>query len=326
MILVSELCRCRCIQKVDLPTPLLIPSFSSKGFPNLKMLLSVMQDHVTDVAMVSSYDIFHGNLGDGWQSPNLLFVDSGGYEARQDYDLAEVYAPEYHPRKWSREDYEKILDELETLSALVLVSFDEVKNQVPVTEQVEQAYALFSHYPEAGTDFLIKPYNAPYIDVESVIAHLAKLERFDIIGFTEKELGASMIDRLRSVVQIRRALTQVGLDTPIHIFGCLDPLTVQLFYLCGAGIFDGLSWLRFAFDGTMAIYRNNWAIVADYLHLSDSEIHRWSWATNLTTLTRLRKDMARYTTSFDLNNLTIDVAIVKRVLNEVGVMIKSREA
>ena len=319
MIPVHELCRHRRIHTVDLPTPMLIPSFSSKGFPDVKGVLSVIRDHITDVAMVSSYDIFYNDLADELGTPSLLFIDSGGYEARWDYDISEVYPVEYRPKVWTRAHHERVLTELDTLSALVFVSFDDVNNNVPISDQLEQARTLFDHFPEAASDFLIKPCGNAYIDVDDVMADPDEFTDFDLIGFTEKELGASLVERLRSVVRIRKTLTDAGIDLPIHVFGCLDPLTVQLFYLCGADVFDGLSWLRFAFHNSVAIYRNNWVVIGSYHNLSDEEIRQWSWIENLAALARLREGMARYVSCLDESILKIECQVAERVLNEAGV-------
>jgi hypothetical protein len=319
MISARELCRHRRIQKVDLPTPMLIPSFSSKGFPDVNRILSLMKNHITDVAMISSYDMFYSSLDSDLATPSLLFIDSGGYEARQGYDISEVYAVEHQPREWTRAHHKKVLDELDTLSALVFVSFDEIENNVPISDQLEQAGVLFDSFPEAASDFLIKPYDSVLINIDEALANPNEFSGFDLIGFTEKELGASLVERLRSIVRVRQIFIEAGIDVPIHVFGCLDPLSVQLFYLCGADVFDGLSWLRFAFHNSVAMYRNNWAIIADYPHLSYTEIRQWSWIENLAVLTRLRDSMIRYATCFDTSIFEANTEIIERLLNVVGV-------
>lgn len=320
MVKVQELCNRRRIEKLGLTTPFLIPSFSSKGFPDLEWILSRMKPYITDLAMVSSYDIFHLDLGDELVTPNVLFVDSGGYEARRDHDLSEIYAHEYEPREWTRELHLRVLSDLEVPSALVLVSFDAVKRNQPLERQVEHANGFFEQYPHAVSDFLIKPYERPHIDVDRVIGFSEEFEAFDVVGFTEKELGPSLTDRLRSVVRIRRAFSAVGSDVPIHVFGCLDPLAVQLFYLCGADIFDGLSWLRFAFHNSVAIYRNNWMILENRADLSDDQALLWSGIENLSYLACLTRGLGRYAESFDPEALDIDPQLTTRILSAIDVL------
>ena len=48
------------------------------------------------------------------------------------------------------------------------------------------------------------------------------------------------------------------METPIHVFGSLDTVTTPMYFLAGADIFDGLTWLRFAFHGGYTVYKHNY--------------------------------------------------------------------
>ena len=73
---------------VSLQTPLLIPSFSSKGFARSKSegrseihgILTYSTEFLTDTYLVSAYDIFYGHVPAPAElpRPELIFVDSGG--------------------------------------------------------------------------------------------------------------------------------------------------------------------------------------------------------------------------------------------------------
>lgn len=99
---VCELCKRRLISCYEIATPILIPAFSSKGFPALRTIWDNVRQQIVEVALVSSYDLYCGNIGPEISAPNLLFVDSGGYEAGKDFDLSEVYADHHEPAVWSR--------------------------------------------------------------------------------------------------------------------------------------------------------------------------------------------------------------------------------
>src|SRR5437762_14241497 len=71
-------------------TPLLIPSFSSKGFPEVKQLIDVMAQYITESTLVSAYDIHHGFIKRHYSFCDVIFLDSGGYEAALDFDLSEA--------------------------------------------------------------------------------------------------------------------------------------------------------------------------------------------------------------------------------------------
>ena len=54
------------------------------------------------------------------------------------------------------------------------------------------------------------------------------------------------------------ALDDAGVGIPIHVFGSLDPLISPIYWLAGAEIFDGLTWINMAYDPDLflAVYAN----------------------------------------------------------------------
>src|SRR5258705_12214627 len=92
-----------------LETPLLVPSFSSKGFRYRKFknskkiqseitaLLSATSEALTGPVLFSAYDIAMSfiNKPPGGKNlqyfPQFTFLDSGGYETSEGYDLSEVF-------------------------------------------------------------------------------------------------------------------------------------------------------------------------------------------------------------------------------------------
>src|SRR5262249_35869569 len=53
----------------------------------------------------------------------------------------------------------------------------------------------------------------------------------------------------------RLALDENKMAVPIHVWGGLDPILTPLYFFAGAEIFDGVSWLRYAFVDGVAINR-----------------------------------------------------------------------
>ncbi len=49
---------------------------------------------------------------------------------------------------------------------------------------------------------------------------------------------------MQNIAKLRKALDKAGLNIPLHVFGSLDTVTTPLYFLAGADIFDGLTWLR----------------------------------------------------------------------------------
>ena len=192
-----------------------------------------MRQQIVEVALVSSYDLYYGNIGPEISAPTLLFVDSGGYEARKDFDLSEIYADYHEPSIWSRDLHLQAIRRLKTSASLVLISFDDLTNDNDLHTQIQLAKDFFSGFPEVATCFLAKPSHSDILTLDEFEDHVHDLSAFDIFGVTEKELGTSLQARLANVVKLRKALTSCGIEIPIHIFGCLDPLSVWLFFLCG---------------------------------------------------------------------------------------------
>ncbi|MCG3212542.1 MAG: hypothetical protein FOGNACKC_06212 [Anaerolineae bacterium] len=318
MVSIKQLCRNRRIAKFDVVTPILVPSFSSKGFPEITWLWNHLSPHLEGTALVSAYDVFHNHIPKRLDSPSLIFIDSGGYEARKNFDLSEIYNQEYIPREWNRETHLAALKQIETLSFLALVSFDNALVHEDLGTQITTAKALFSNYPDAATDILLKP-KSGLIDTGDIKTNVLQLNEFNLVGVTEKELGASLLERLQTLTRLRLILNEANLDLPIHIFGCLDPLSIWLFFLCGADVFDGLSWLRFAFYENVPIYRHSWVFLSGYEGLTDQEAQLLCCKQNLDALNTQRIAMAKFAKDYDLSCLPVSVEMVENLMNSLDI-------
>jgi len=256
-------------------TPLLVPSFSSKGFPDVKKIITYTGEIISDQTLASAYDIYHKfvakrNLNFAPTQP--LFLDSGGYESSKDKDLSDLNKQgQLASHKWTKGQHQKFLDDWNFNRPTVVVSFDSPRSRVPLNRQVERANKLFRRYPQAISNFLVKPEKASttHIDIKEVIKSIHLLKDFDIIGVTEKELGKSTFERMKNIAHLRSALDMVSEDKPIHVFGSLDPISSPLYFLSGADIFDGLTWLRFAYSKEygLPIYKHNYGALAVSLHI-----------------------------------------------------------
>jgi hypothetical protein len=318
----SELCRRRLIKKLDKATPVLVPSFSSKGFPDLGQVWKDTHSYISEAALISCYDIYYGHITP-FEGPDILFLDSGGYETLTTTDLEEEYGLEYHPREWDRQKHGVVLKRLSSLSTTVIISYDSLDSAFE--HQISQAKETFNQYPSAAADFLVKPVNTPYIDPILMAPVMGGIEGIDLLGVTEKELGNSLIARLKTLIKLRQLLSDNGLDTPIHIFGCFDPLSIWLYFLCGADVFDGLSWLRYSFLSDVPIYRNAWPILTGQLDLTDTDLRTLSWLQNLEILKKQQQIMRHCLAAGD-----IMVSLPKRellipILEQVGVVLQQKE-
>lgn len=291
-------------------TPLFVSSFSSKGFrfkenrrkeviSEIGDLIKSTSEFITESALVSAFDLKYylgpaNKLQSKFQiSPSLLFIDSGGYETLDDYDLSEVYKHPIKRQDWSLQLYEEQLQLLPKTIPSVLVSYDNAGDpRRPLEKQIQKANKLFAKYPNQLTDFLIKPSTRDKnINMDEVVENVSLLKRFSVIGVTEKELGNSIFDRMRNLMRLRAELNKVDCHSPIHVFGNLDPLTSTLYFLNGAEIFDGLTWLRYAYYKGMTVYKANCDVLHDRIHQNESLNDKMTITNNLIYLENLRQQM-----------------------------------
>lgn len=238
-----EFCRIRTIDKLAIHTPLLLPSFSSRGFPQLSDIHRESSQYITDCSLVSAYDLYYGYLDyEQIYASDVLFIDSGGYEALPDEDPVRGYCDARRARRWTLNMHVETLQKLSPASNVCVVSFD--SGPAAVEQQLEYARLIANVNPRFAVDVLIKADPVlGVVSVDTLVEKKDELEQCDIIGVTEKELGNTVQERCDALLKLRQVL-----DNPIHLFGCLEPQLVLLYYLCGADVFDGLSWIRFAYN------------------------------------------------------------------------------
>jgi hypothetical protein len=302
-------------------TPLLVPSFSSIVDRKIGQIHTNLRDLIPAASLVSAYDLSYKYLNKNaiWVS-DVVFVDSGNYELDKlaDSIRREFGKTDFVSKKiWSAQMYSSLIDKIKPLSRVVLVNFDE---RELFQTQISDAKSLFSNYPDYAKCFLYRPpsKSANYIDMPTLVENVTSLESFDILGVTEKELGGSLLKRCENLLLIRQELFSNQLDIPIHVFGCLDPLGILIFFLCGADIFDGTSWLKFSFHNNLALYTNNCAILSQSWSDTDLSIRESTYILNLSRLTHLMNEMKRFTQKYDFSVFGLDDNVLKEIKNIIA--------
>jgi hypothetical protein len=306
-------------------TPLLIPSFSSKGFPEVGEIIQFSSGLIDGATLVSAYDLHYGLITPPFNFADLLFLDSGGYEASKDADLSD-YADKAHViKEWNVEFHEQQLTKWAPKSIpSVIISYDHPKERLPIKDQISRARKMAPGRKDLMREILIKPekVSQALIQMPALLKNAKNLEGFDVIGVTEKEIGNSILSRMQNIASLRRALEKARIDVPIHVFGSLDTVTTPLYFLAGADIFDGLTWLRFAFHEGQTIYKQNYAA----LHLGPQNkahvIDGLCWNSNYRYIKALELQMRRFLNSreFDAFQHHGDVfrATLESVLEAMG--------
>jgi len=142
----------------------------------------------------------------------------------------------------------------------VIISYDHPKARLSIENQIARAKAMAPERRDLMREILLKPETEAQtlLQLDSIVAAVHGLAEFDVIGVTEKEIGNSVLTRMQNIAKLRNALTKAGIDIPIHVFGSLDSVTTPLYFLAGADVFDGLTWLRFAFHEGQTLYKQNY--------------------------------------------------------------------
>jgi hypothetical protein len=286
-------------------TPLLIPSFSSKGFgvskrekSEIREVYDVAWPLLTDTMLVSAYDLSNNYLGPiESATTEITFVDSGGYEISDYHDLSAVYRYPVNHKEWPEKSLRDVYDSWPEHVPAVFVSYDHPDIHRSLSRQIAAAQQLFERYPQQLHTLLIKPETKgqKYIQKQNIVAYVDKLSSFHIVGITEKELGNSILARMTTLATIRVAMDDAGLQgIPIHVFGSLDPLVSVLYFLAGAEIFDGLTWLRYGYTNGLACYLNNYGVRRLGIKKTDDDVKIKTIEDNLKSLLDLTRQMRKF--------------------------------
>ena len=292
----------RRIDKVGVPTPLLVPSFSSRGFQRVADIYGEMRDKLYGVCLVSASDLASGCIpASVIDEVNVTIIDSGMYESRKQMDECAARGLPVANRPWSRDDYFEIAADVDEAANGILVNYDGYE---PLEQQIRRAVEDFAHAPHTANDFLLKPESpARLVNMARVANHVDVLAQFDIIGIAAREAGDSLTQRCRTVVTLRDTLDDADINLPVHVFGAITPLEVLTYFFCGADVFDGLNWLRLAFREGSSIPIEETAFEAMKPNLRDFDLCAEAWTANLSVLYRLQVSLQRYASSRDFGEL-----------------------
>lgn len=305
------------LSRPPLNSPLLIPSVSSKGFGRLSDgtaepadVLELAHTDMPEALLISAYDLEHDLLRDVerltgpqhretvYGTPLLLVVDSGGYELADDFESGETRRDPRTPQAFTREQFEGMADRMPKDRDILVVSYDRPDTDRPgYDEQRAAAQDFFGRRPHFKSDFLLKPPAGDrFVEPDKIVATAADLRAFDVIGVTEKDIGDTLLDRLERLARLRQVLDGHGCgDRPIHVFGSLDPVLTPLYFMAGAEIFDGLSWLRYAYHHETAVHPETLAVLTGSLDSSGPRRDQTRHLSNLAELGRLKNRLESWT-------------------------------
>ena len=304
----------------NVKTPLLIPSFSSKVRLDIDNLLQAMAGNITESLLLSAYDLSYEHVGLPTSAfAEVLFLDSGGYEASKDLDVAYLVAPPGNLQPWTINRYKTVLTRIDPIMPTFVTSFDHPEVRQPIAEQINSAVQLFKTFPGLGREILIKPeqISDQFISVSSLGANVIGFDEFDVIGVTEKELGASVLQRMTNIARIRYAMDSAQVHKPLHVYGSLDPVCTPLYFLAGADIFDGLTWLRHGYRDDIAIYHGSHNPLQLGITDRDELNNLRTCSANLNYMSKVKRNFLRYFGEGDMTNLGLQSEFFTRSLRDL---------
>jgi hypothetical protein len=208
----------------------------------------------------------------------------------------------------------------------VFVNFDHGSVRKPLKAQIAGAWKFLKKYPDQLHDIILKPETKTqaYIQLSSVLGAAHELGKFHLIGVTEKELGNSILARMEMIARIRSALDEANVSAPIHVFGSLDPISSCLYFLAGAEIFDGLTWLRYSYLNGMTVYVQNFGAVELDVNERDKTVRDAGLIHNLVQLRKLQNEMNAFLLEHDFSVFTNHSALLKRAYDSLSAKMGGR--
>jgi len=305
----------RRIEKHGIETPFLIPSFSSRGFPNISDIMETLRVDISNACLLSAFDIANGYTSIPFDEiADVVVIDSGVYETSPGTVAVDAFLPSSINSDWTRDKYRGFLVQAAPRMAntsVLVVSFDTYSS---LEEQIRLAREDFKLVPHAASTILIKPESVETIH-GSFSGIVDNMRGFDIIGITERELGYSAIDRCLALLKLRKTLEESGVNIPIHVFGSITPAAVSAYFLCGADIFDGLNWLRVGLDGSWVGAPSEFAVTSNLFDIADGDVMLELWQRNLKTIHKTQSALRRFATDGDIDALVNTLPFASHSMN-----------
>ena len=221
-------------------TPFFFPSIST-----IKADLSILKyfDLIKKVGyngfLISAYDILKSekkgillkNISDSTKN-TIFFLDNGMYEAFW-----------YNDKNWKFEDFKSIL---EKVSPDLCFSFDvfwnDDKNKEKHIEETITNIAKTASIQKTGSTVPII-HSTPKL-FSYMTRKIVDYINPEIVAVPERELGSDIIERCQTIKTIRNELNKTNRKIPIHILGTGNPISMLIYTLCGADMYDGLEWFN----------------------------------------------------------------------------------
>jgi len=222
-------------------TPFFIPAISSiKADWELSKYVDLIQKVGYPSILISAYDIHElqkkeketlmETISTFAEKRVLVFLDNGNYEAYW-----------YKEKTWTLEKFKTVLSEAYSDFCF---SFDifwnkekSVRNHI---DETITSIAKTASMQKTGSIIALIHSN-PKLFPE-VTRKIADYINPEIIAIPERELGFSIFERSQTIKAIRRELDKVKKSMLIHVLGTGNPISILIYTLSGADMYDALDW------------------------------------------------------------------------------------
>jgi len=191
--------------------------------------------------LVSAYDIHQledktkkeimKKVSESTENGIFTYLDSGNYESYWHKD-----------KMWSIKQLGTILAEL---SVDFCFSYDLFWNNQKINDYVKESITLIARtagMQKSGTTVPIV-HSTPDL-LPKIINKIVDGINPEIIAVPERELGYSIFERAKTVKNIRDKLNKSKYPIPLHLLGTGNPISILVYSVCGADMYDGLEWCK----------------------------------------------------------------------------------
>lgn len=227
--------------KKELKTPFFFPAVSTvkTNFSPIEYVDLIKKVQYPGY-LVSAYDIHYSEdevkkelikkVSESTEQGLFTFLDSGNYESFWHND-----------DKWSIKNLEPILKEI---TVDFCFSYDLFWNNKE-NEYVKETITLIAQTAALQRNGTTVPiiHATPEL-VPKIIKRVVDQINPEVVSVPERELGFSIFERAKIVKRIRDELDKTGIPIPLHLLGTGNPISILIYSLCGADMYDGLEWCK----------------------------------------------------------------------------------
>ena len=234
------------INKKKIITPVFFPSISSAtNRLQLTSLIQICAENKYPRLLVSAYDLYDErngikstyNILKQFQKSNILFLDSGTFEK---YWL--------NNNEWNFTKYTEVIKKFKCDFFASFDPFPLLKQDEKDISKVSQEFNMKSSTLQHNNQCVRIAHGNTSKQLCSVVSNLIKHNKCPILAISERECGATLLDQIQTIQKIRKLVDAVDDSILIHILGCSSPISIALFSLAGADMFDSTSWSRYIID------------------------------------------------------------------------------